>query len=909
MVTYIAKSNNIDQQNLTKPNSTESKTTLLIYNIQTLGWTTTAEIDPFKGFHLHALFTYQKPKYNNYRASVVSNDGTKGDINADGNTVTGISQLLAELDPSYYITKDLRVWLSFRYFGKTYANLTNSLFFNGHGETFGGINWNVNKHLALGCSVINFLNQKGATGTINGEELLSQRRSRPVPEPLHERHVSPASHRRIQRKFEILITKTLPYMNKLVVLLFALLAVCNASAAAKNIRITTDNTELILQVAPNGRLYQVYYGDRLKHDGDVVQLQWNVHAGADGNRSTYLYYQTSEQKAIPGGTETVIRLRDDKYPVNVTLHYAAYAKEDVIKTWSEIRHQEKRPVTLWRYASTMLYFNAGKYFLTEYHGDWAREGQPATQELSFGKKVVDTKLGSRAAMHAEPFFELGLDQPAQENQGKALLGTIGWTGNFRFTFEVDNVGNLRVLPAINPYASDYELAPGTTFTTPEFIFAWSNHGTGTASRNLQDWARRYQLKDGTGDRMTLLNNWENTGFDFNQTSLSGLMKEAKDLGVDMFLLDDGWFGNKYPRKNDHAGLGDWEATRSKLPEGIPGLVKAAKEAGVKFGIWIEPEMVNPKSELFEKHPDWAIRLPNRTTYYYRNQLVLDLANPKVQDYVYGVIERIMKENPDVAFFKWDCNSPITNIYSPYLKEKQGRLYIDYVRGLYNVLQRVRRNYPNLPMMLCSGGGGRCDYEALKYFTEFWCSDDTDPYERLYIQWSLSKFFPAKAMDAHVTNWNQTASVKFRTDVASMCKLGFDINLQTMTKDELAYCKEAVANFHRLKPVILDGDQYRLLSPYESNHMAVNYVSKDKSQAVLFAYDLHPRYQEKLPAVVLQGLDPDKQYDVTEINLMPGKSSSLARNKKTFSGDFLMKVGLSVLTTGDGQSHVIELKAR
>ena len=333
--------------------------------------------------------------------------------------------------------------------------------------------------------------------------------------------------------------------------------------------------------------------------------------------------------------------------------------------------------------------------------------------------MIDTKLGSRAAMHTHPFFEVGLDQPVREDQGSVLMGTLGWTGNFRFTFEVDNVGNLRVIPGINPYASNYELKPNEVFTTPEFIFTLSYDGAGKGSRNLHEWARNYSLKDGKGSRLTLLNNWENTGFNFNQEILAELMKEAKYLGVDMFLLDDGWFANKYPRKNDHAGLGEWDVNQNKLPGGIPALVKAAKDAEVKFGIWIEPEMVNPKSELFEKHPDWAIMLPNRATYYYRNQLVLDLSNPKVQDHVYGVVENIMKENPDVAFFKWDCNSPITNIYSPYLKNKQGQLYIDHVRGIYNVLKRVKATYPDVPMMLCSGGGARCDYEDLKYFTEFW----------------------------------------------------------------------------------------------------------------------------------------------------------------------------------------------
>ena len=729
-------------------------------------------------------------------------------------------------------------------------------------------------------------------------------------------------------------------MKKLLLLLLALCCYAQINAdTQKTIRISTDNTDLILKVAPNGRLYQSYLGNRLLNAADIQNLPyyiyagsdsgvsprgWEVYAGSgaedyfepavtilhnDGNPSTILRYVSSEQKKVEGGMETIINLRDDKYPVNVTLHYIAYPKENVIKTWSEIKHGEKKPVMLSRYSSTMLYFSASKYFLTEFSSDWAREANMTTQQLQFGKKILDTKLGSRAAMHMQPFFELGLDQPAQEQQGNVMLGTIGWTGNFRFTFEVDNVGNLRVIPAINPYASCYELKANEVFTTPEFIFTLSENGTGEASRNLHDWARNHQLKDGRGDRLTLLNNWENTYFNFNEELLGQLMKEAKQLGVDMFLLDDGWFGNKHPRNDDHAGLGDWEAMKSKLPGGIPALVNSAKEAGVKFGIWIEPEMVNPKSDLFEAHPDWAIHLPNRDTYYYRNQLVLDLSNPKVQDFVFGVVDKILTENPEVAFFKWDCNSPITNVYSPYLKDKQGQLYIDHVRGVYNVMKRVKEKYPDTPMMLCSGGGARCDYEALKYFTEFWCSDNTDPIERLYIQWGFSQIFPSKAMCAHVTSWNKNTTVKFRTDVASMCKLGFDLGLKELSQDELTYCRQAVANFKRLKPAILDGDLYRLASPYDSNHMSVMHVAKDKNKAVLYTYDIHPRFGEKLLPVKLQGLIPDKIYKVEEINLMPETKSALSANGNIYSGDYLMKVGLDALTTNQTFSRVIEISAQ
>ena len=730
--------------------------------------------------------------------------------------------------------------------------------------------------------------------------------------------------------------------KQLLISFFALLSlVCINAENNRTIRISTDNIDLILQVGENGRLYQTYLGKKLLYERDVRDFPWNVYAASDGsvskrgwevysgsgnedffepalgishsdgNLSTILYYVTSYNQPVEGGVETVIQLRDDQYPVDVILHYVAYPKENIIKTWSEIKHQERKPIILSTYASTMLYFNNSSYYLTEFSGDWAKEAHMSSQQLQFGKKVIDTKLGSRAAMHAYPFFEVGLDQPVNEHQGTVLMGTLGWTGNFRFTFEVDNVGNLRVIPAINPYASNYELKAGEVFSTPEFIFTLSYNGTGEGSRNFHEWAINYSLKDGQNNRMTLLNNWENTKFNFNEEILVKLMKEAKYLGVDMFLLDDGWFGNKYPRKNDRAGLGDWDVTQDKLPGGISALVKSAEKAGVKFGIWIEPEMVNPKSELYEKHKDWVIRFPNREEYYFRNQLVLDLSNPAVQDHVFGVVDQLMTKYPDIAFFKWDCNSPITNIYSTYLKGKQTHLYIDYVRGLYKVLERVKAKYPNLPMMLCAGGGGRSDFEALKYFTEFWPSDNTDPIERLFIQWGFSQVFPSKTLCAHVTTWNKKTSVKFRTDVAMMCKLGFDIKMDDLTNDEQTYCRQAVQEYNRLKPVILEGDLYRLVSPYEGEreHTSSMYISKDKSNAVVFAFDIHPRYGERLLPVRLQGLEANRMYKVKEINLMPGAWPSLGGDDQVYSGEYLMTVGLGLFTGQDLSSRIIEVSAQ
>ncbi len=709
-------------------------------------------------------------------------------------------------------------------------------------------------------------------------------------------------------------------------LLFFLLSSFSLLQAADKplIKIETERTSLIYQVADNGRLYQKYLGKKLNHDSDIQYLPQGTEAYLthgmedyfepaihirhnDNNSSLLLKYVDHSSNAISNGVnETVITLKDDKYPVTVKLHYVAYGKENIIRAFSEISHEEKKPVILCKYASSMLHLNSSKYFLTEFSGDWAHEANVTERELAFGKKVIDTKLGARANMFVSPFFQLALDNPSQENAGEVLVGTIGWTGNFRFTFEVDNKNELRIISGINPYDSEYSLPAKEVFRTPDFYFTDSTQGKGEASRNFHDWARNHQVKNGNDTRMTLLNNWESTYFDFDENKLIGLMDEATKLGVDMFLLDDGWFANKYPRSSDHQGLGDWEETADKLPNGVGRLVEEAQKKGIKFGIWIEPEMVNPKSELYEKHKDWVIHLPNRDEYYFRNQMVLDLSNPKVQDHVFGVVDNLMTKYPGIAFFKWDCNSPITNIYSVYLKDKQSHLYVDYVRGLYKVLDRIKAKYPDLPMMLCAGGGGRSDYEALKYFTEFWPSDNTDPIERLFIQWGYSQIFPSKTLCAHVTTWNRGTSIKFRTDVAMMCKLGFDIKLEDMNQNEHLYCDQAVKNYNRLKPVILEGDLYRLVSPYGSNHTSSMFVGKDKKTAAVFAFDIHPRYAEKTLPVRLQGLDADKKYRVKEINMMPGSGSSLKGNNQVFSGEYLMNVGLDLFTTQQLNSRLIEI---
>ena len=627
---------------------------------------------------------------------------------------------------------------------------------------------------------------------------------------------------------------------------------------------------------------------------------------ADGNPSLDLKYVRHETQPATNGTVlTNVYLKDPQYPFEVTLHYKAYTNEDVIEQWTTIRHSEKKPVILHKYASANLYIPAQNYYLTHFHGDWANEMNPSEVPLTEGIKVLDTKLGTRADLFQPPSFLVSLNQPADEDRGEVIAGTLAWSGNYQLAFEVDPLHNLRILPGINPYASAYSLAPGTEFTTPAFLFTYSSQGTGAASRSLHRWARNYRIPQGQGNRLTVLNNWEATYFDFNEDKLSALIKDGKKLGVDLFLLDDGWYGNKYPRNDDHTSLGDWQENAKKLPHGLGYLVNQAESAGIKFGVWLEPEMVSPKSELYEKHPDWVIKLPNRQEYYFRNQLVLDLSNPKVQDFVYEIVNGIMTKNPTLSYIKWDCNAVIYNAYSA-TSPTQSNLYVDYVQGLYKVLERLRTKYPTLPMMLCSGGGGRVDYGALRYFTEYWPSDNTDGMERVFIQWNYSYFFPSVASCNHVTDWGKQ-SIKFRTDVAMMGKMGYDIVVSKLSEPELQFSQQALKDYDRLKPVIWQGDQYRLASPYTDDVASLMYVSEGQDKAVWFTYLTKNRYKAGSQAPVkLKGLNPEKTYRIQELNVYPGTQSAINANPATYSGNYLMTIGFNPQVSTRRESVVLEV---
>lgn len=695
------------------------------------------------------------------------------------------------------------------------------------------------------------------------------------------------------------------------------------ATASGVINVSTAHSLLRLYHASDRRVYQLGYGrpdqkltipaklparedEFLPPSGNGFIWEPALQAfHSDGNTSTDLVYMRHETKAVDGNVSlTSIELKDSYYPFYVTIFIKAYRNEDIIEQWLEINNQEKGPVTLYRFASSSPVIRANDYWVSQFYGNWAKEFQFVEEKLTPGIKVFDSKLGVRAQQMRNPSFILSLNQPAREDSGEVYGGTLGWSGSFQLSFEMDNNNRLRALCGINPFGGQYKLQPGQKFVTPSMFWTYSNSGKGQVSRNFHRWARQYGIRDGQKPRPVLLNNWEATHMDFDENTIVSLLDGAKKIGADVFLLDDGWFGNKYPRNNDKAGLGDWDANRTKLPQGLPYLAKEAKKKDVGFGIWIEPEMVNPKSELFEKHPDWAIQQANRELLLSRNQLVLDLTRPEVKDYVWNVIDKTFSSSPDIVYTKWDCNRYVTQPGSTYLPaDAQTHLLIDYNFALYDIMDRMAQKYPNVMAMVCSGGGGRVDYGALKHFHSFWPSDNTDPVRRIYMQWGYSHFFPANTIAAHITNMGKRP-LRLAINVAMSGALGMDLDIRKMSPEDCKTLAGAVKLYkEQLRDVVQQGDLYRLESPYDGPRASLDYVSADSSKAVLFVYQL----KDGSPEIVKpRGLDPQRLYRIHEVSLPEGQKSALALDGKVVLGARLMKEGIAPTCRKEYDSMVIEL---
>ncbi len=682
----------------------------------------------------------------------------------------------------------------------------------------------------------------------------------------------------------------------------------------ESFRLSTKSFAVTFQVGDDGRLYQRPIGAddpdaKLSRDDEFYPQAgdgyvWEpalqaVHT--DGNTSTALVYDGLTQTNESADIElTRAHLHDPAYPFEVTLCFRTHYNEDVIEEWTEIYHQEPGLVMLKRMASTSFLLTTNVY-LTHFFGDWAKEMMnPITEPITPGSKVLDSKLGVRADQFQNPSFILSLNGKATETNGEVLAGSLAWSGSFQCEFD-DNGQGIRALCGINPFASAYHLRPNETFVTPVMIWTWSDKGLGDMSRKLHDWARDFGMRDGHQTRAVLLNNWEATGFDFDFNRIVSLFDPAKEMGVELFLLDDGWFGNKFPRISDNAGLGDWQPNRQRFPKGLAPLAAEAVKRGLRFGIWMEPEMVNPNSVLFHEHPDWVIRQPKRELELQRNQLVLDLTRPAVQEFEWNTIKSIL-EVPGITYAKWDCNRYLTQPGSPYLApDRQSDLWIDYVQALYALMAKTARTFPDTELMLCSGGGGRVDYGALKYFQEFWPSDNTDPTVRVLTQWDYSYFFPSMAMASHVTHWGNRP-MHFACSVAMSARFGMDLDLTKLPAQDKAICAGAVSAYKQIRDVTAFGNLYRLEDPHKGYRGALDFVSKDHSRAVLFVFQL---IEGTNVPVRPHGLDPAKNYTIHELNPAPGRAP-VPQEGQTVTGTVLMRDGVLPSCAHAVEACVIEL---
>ncbi len=696
-----------------------------------------------------------------------------------------------------------------------------------------------------------------------------------------------------------------------------------AAALAANARdyiIETPSTSLAISVDEGKQAEYIYYGPKL-NIADKANLprptggRMDIYPAygldtpheaalaikhADGNMSTALIATGVDEMRNDTCSTMVIHMKDPAYNLHVDVTYRAYNDVDMIETWTDITNKEKSTVTLTTFASAMLPIRRGDIWLTRFYGAWANEAQVTDEPLSPGMITIKNKDGVRNTHTAHSEVIFSLDGKGRESTGNVIAAALCYSGNYRLSIDTDETEYHYFSAGINEDNSEYHLKRGETFSTPHLAFTYSTCGMGQASRTFHSWGRKYMLANSNVERKILLNSWEGVYFNITQKGMEQMMGDIASMGGELFVMDDGWFGDKYPRKSDKTSLGDWTVDRTRLPEGIGSLIKSAHDRNISFGIWIEPEMANTRSELYEKHPDWIIKAPGRDAVLGRGgtQVVLDLSNPKVQDFVFDVVDRLMAEYPEIDYIKWDANMSILNHGSQHLSPSdQSHLYIAYHQGLINVCKRIRAKYPHLTMQACASGGGRVNWGLLPYFDEFWTSDNTDALQRIYMQWGTSYFFPAIAMACHISaSPNHTVfrstSLKYRIDVAMSGRLGMEIQPKDMTEDEKDICRKAIADYKKIRPTVQFGDLYRLVSPFDGKGLAsLMYVDEKKDKAAFFWWKTQSFHNEHLPRVKMDGLNPDKLYRVAELNRID--LNPLSCEGKTYTGKYLMDTGLEM----------------
>ncbi len=659
----------------------------------------------------------------------------------------------------------------------------------------------------------------------------------------------------------------------------------------------TRHSAYAFGVDADGRLIHTYWGARLNGPGDYPEPQpvpeWSSfnrpvnliteeYPGdsgpkyvepalkvrfSDGVRDLDLRYVSAAEE----GDVLKVRLKDAVYPLSVTLHYRAHHEHDLIERWVTVGNDGQTDVTLDRVWSAQWHLQAGPSDrLSHLTGRWADEFRLHRERLTPGVKVLESRRLT-TSHHHNPWFALDHGD-ASEETGQVWFGVLAWSGNWKLAAEVTDFGQTRLSFGVNDWDFAWTLRPGATFQTPASLGGYTAHGYGAASRLLHDHIRDEVLPRGGEIRKVLYNSWEATAFDVNEASQVELAGIAAEMGVELFVVDDGWF---HGRSSDASGLGDWWPDERKFPHGLQPLIERVKGLGMDFGLWVEPEMVNPDSELYRTHPDWVIHYPGRERSEARNQLILNLARPDVQDHLIETLGRLLAEH-DISFIKWDMNR---NVSEPGWNGESGwdesdrnaapgdprEIWVRYVQGLYRVWGTLVQRHPRVIWQSCSGGGGRADLGILQLADQIWISDNTGAPARLQIQHGYSQVFPASTMEAWVTDWGKELSpTEFRFHVSMAGTLGLGGHLTCWSPEERAVAKTQIALYKDIRHVVQLGDQYRLDPPGEAV-TAVQYVSKDRSQGVVFVYRTHAPRLSQPCTVFLRGLDPQAHYAVAGID--------------------------------------------
>lgn len=630
----------------------------------------------------------------------------------------------------------------------------------------------------------------------------------------------------------------------------------------------------------------------------ALQLRW-----ADGSLGCDLRVESVEADE----TELRAQLNDPRRPeLRVTATLRALAEEDIFTLSTVLENRGTRDMLLVRADSAALPLHAGQYHLTTFRGGWSGENYLSEERIRCGNTLsVGSTTGIKTAQEGTPGFLLATDAPADENHGNCLLGALAWSGNYKLSFKHSSYGHLFLRMGHDFEHSPYTLCTGKSIILPTAVLAFSSTGCGAASRNMHRYLRRRVLPHGTECRRTLLNSWEGVHFDVHEETVRQMMERTAALGAELFVLDDGWFGQ---RDDDTSSLGDWQVNPAKLPQGLQGLAEHASACGIDFGIWMEPEMVCPKSNLYTRRPELALALPGIPPREERHQLVLDISNPTLQ--LTEPVSRTLRETPGISYVKWDCNRKISDPGSAHLPPAlQGNLYFDYITRYYEQMRQLRQEFPEVTFQCCSAGGGRLDIGAAAYHEEFWLSDNTDACDRLRMQWAASFFFPANAVGCHFTAspngyTHREASLKFRFDVALAGRLGLELDPRALSDEELRDIRARVELAKELRPIVQQGDLYRLVSPYTGPDCALLYVHG--CEALLLVYTTQRVYTDQHTRIPLCGLNPNARYRIEE--LTPDATGyHCPLQGQTLGSDTLLASGMPIRWTHPQQSCVLLLR--